>query len=282
MKTRKFSLGSEWIYLKIYCGVKTSDIILQESITSLIADLKKQNLIEKWFFIRYNDPKPHLRFRVQLFDKVNYHIVLDLINSKLKEFIDSGEISNIVIDTYSRELERYGIDTIGFAEELFFKSSELVLNFLDYDDEEKIMVSLFYIELILSEFKISEAGKLKLFTNSNDAFKKEFNSDKNLNNQLKKKFLEFKPKYEEFINSDEFTEIRSLILENASMIRLISEKIIEYDFHFLDSFFASIFHMHINRMFISNQRLFEMVVYDYLVRYNKMKMLENKNIDIIS
>ena len=227
MKTRKFSLGSEWIYLKIYCGVKTSDIILQESITSLIADLKKQNLIEKWFFIRYNDPKPHLRFRVQLFDKVNYHIVLDLINSKLKEFIDSGEISNIVIDTYSRELERYGIDTIGFAEELFFKSRELVLNFLDYDDEEKIMVSLFYIELILSEFKISEAGKLKLFTNSNDAFKKEFNSDKNLNNQLKKKFLEFKPKYEEFISSDEFIEIRNLILENASKIRLISEKIIE-------------------------------------------------------
>ena len=87
MKTRKFSPGSEWIYLKIYCGVKTSDIILQETITPLIADLKKQNLIEKWFFIRYNDPKPHLRFRVRLFDKVNYHIVLDLINSKLKEFI---------------------------------------------------------------------------------------------------------------------------------------------------------------------------------------------------
>lgn len=131
-----------------------------------------------------------------------------------------------------------------------------------------------HIELILSEFKISEAGKLKLFTNSNDAFKKEFNSDKNLNNQLKKKFLEFKPKYEEFISSDEFIEIRNLILENASKIRLISEKIIEYDFNFLDSFFASIFHMHINRTFISNQRLFEMVVYDYLDRYNNMKILK--------
>ncbi|MEN2435790.1 thiopeptide-type bacteriocin biosynthesis protein [Weeksellaceae bacterium A-14] len=276
MKIRKFSPGSEWLYLKIYCGVKTSDIILQEAITPLIADLKKQNLIKKWFFIRYNDPKPHLRFRVQLFETGNYNKVLDLINLKLKEFIDSGEISNIVIDTYSRELERYGKDTIEFAEDLFFKSSELVLNFLDYDDEEKIIVSLFYIEQILSEFKISEAEKLKLFTNSNDAFKKEFNADKNLNNQLKKKFLEFKPKYEEFINSDEFVEIRNLIIENVSEFSLIPEKIIEYDFNFLDSFFASIFHMHINRTFLSNQRLFEMVVYDYLVRNNKMKSMVEK------
>jgi len=279
MKIRKFSPGSEWLYLKIYCGVKTSDIILQEAITPLIADLKKQNLIKKWFFIRYNDPKPHLRFRVQLFETGNYNKVLDLINLKLKEFVDSGEISNIVIDTYSRELERYGKDTIEFAEDLFFKSSELVLNFLDYDDEEKIIVSLFYIEQILSEFKISEAEKLKLFTNSNDAFKKEFNADKNLNNQLKKKFLEFKPKYEEFIDSDEFVEIRNLIIENVSEFSLIPEKIIEYDFSFLDSFFASIFHMHINRIFISNQRLFEMIVYDYLVRNNKVKiMVEERKI----
>lgn len=273
MKIRKFSPGSEWLYLKIYCGVKTSDIILQEAITPLIADLKKQNLIKKWFFIRYNDPKPHLRFRVQLFETGNYNKVLDLINLKLKEFVDSGEISNIVIDTYSRELERYGKDTIEFAEDLFFKSSELVLNFLDYDDEEKIIVSLFYIEQILSEFKISGTEKLKLFTNSNDAFKKEFNADKNLNNLLKKKFLAFKPKYEEFINSGEFVEIRNLIIENTSEFSLIPEKIIEYDFSFLDSFFASIFHMHINRIFISNQRLFEMVVYDYLVRNNKMKSM---------
>jgi len=40
----------------------------------------------------------------------------------------------------------------------------------------------------------------------------------------------------------------------------------------LQSFFSSIFHMNINRLFISNQRLFEMIIYDYLLRYYKMKV----------
>ncbi|WP_347217184.1 lantibiotic dehydratase C-terminal domain-containing protein [Chryseobacterium sp.] len=37
----------------------------------------------------------------------------------------------------------------------------------------------------------------------------------------------------------------------------------------LQNFFSSVFHMHINRMFVSNQRLFEMIIYDYLFRYYK-------------
>lgn len=274
MKTRKFSHGSEWMYLKIYCGVKTSDTILQEAITPLVAKLKKQNLIQKWFFIRYNDPKPHLRLRLQLVDIENYTTVLNQINSKLKESTDSGEISNIIMDAYTRELERYGKDTIEFAEELFFKNSELVLNFLDYEDEDKIIVSLFYIEQTLSGLKLSNEERLEMIADSNRAFKKEFNADKNLNNQLKKKFLEFKPKYEEFISLYEFAGIRNLILDNTSEIKLFSEKIIKYDMLFFNSFVTSIFHMHINRLFISNQRLFEMVIYDYLFRSNKMKMAE--------
>ncbi|WP_409514659.1 lantibiotic dehydratase C-terminal domain-containing protein [Chryseobacterium sp.] len=43
----------------------------------------------------------------------------------------------------------------------------------------------------------------------------------------------------------------------------------------LSKFFQSIFHMHINRMFISDQRLFEMVIYDYLFRYYKTQAFKD-------
>jgi hypothetical protein len=33
--------------------------------------------------------------------------------------------------------------------------------------------------------------------------------------------------------------------------------------------------MNINRLFVSNQRLFEMVIYDYLLRYYKMRVFKN-------
>ena len=270
MSTRILSPGSEWLYLKIYCGVKTADIILQETITHLVSQLKKKNLIKKWFFIRYDDPKPHIRLRFQLSDIKDYEKILEISNLFLKVFIDSGEISNIVIDSYFRESERYGIDTIETAEELFYKSSELVMGFLNYEDEEKIIVSMFYIEQIFSELKLQNTEKQDWINKSNISFKKEFNADKRLNSQLNRKFIEFEPKYRAFFESVEFDETRNLIIVNLSESKSTFKKLREYDSNFLVSFFSDIFHMHINRTFISSQRLFEMIIYDYLFRHIKV------------
>ena len=278
---RKFLPGSEWIYFKIYTGVKTSDIFLLEVIKPFVEQLQNENVIEKWFFIRYNDPKPHLRIRFNISNLNNYNYILEKINSLFGEYLNSGEISNVVIDTYKKELERYGENTIEYAEELFFRSSELILNFLEYNDEEKIMVALFYIDCILSKLGLSSEEKINWIKNFDNAFKTEFNADKNLNNQLKRKYIDFQPKYFEFINSNEFKDIRNLITNNISGIHIVIEKILELkkkeclNVGMID-FFQSIFHMHINRLFVSDQRLFEMIIYDYLLKFyklNKMNVL---------
>ena len=275
MVTRKFHPGSEWLYLKIYTGVKTSDIILQEAIIPLVNFLlKEEQLIIKWFFIRYNDPKPHLRIRFQLADTRNYKIVLEKVNHQLKDFIDSGEIANIIIDSYTREIERYGENSIEFTEVLFCKSSELILKFLEYDDDEKIIISMFYIDKILSALKLSENEKWAWISKFNNSYKKEFNADKNLNTQLDIKFRKFKPTYLNFVKYDEYAEIRNVITLNIEKTGSFIENIISIPI--LSDFFKNIFHLHINRIFISNQRLFEMVIYDYLNRYYKAHIHSNK------
>lgn len=275
-ESRIFYPGSEWLYFKIYTGVKTSDIFLLEVIKPFVEQLQNENVIEKWFFIRYNDPKPHLRIRFNINNPDNYNYILEKINSLFREYLNSGEISNIIIDTYKRELERYGENSIKYAEDLFFRSSELILNFLEYDDEEKIMVALFYIDCIFSELGLSNEEKINWIKNFDNAFKTEFNADKSLNNQLKKKYLNFQPKYFEFIKSNGFKDIRNLITNNISDIHIAMGKILELEKkEFLqvemNDFFQSIFHMHINRLFVSNQRLFEMIVYDYLLRFFQVK-----------
>lgn len=274
MITRKFHPGSEWLYFKVYTGIKTSDTILQEVIEPLVEQLQIQNLIEKWFFIRYNDPKPHLRIRLNLKPITDPSMVLTMINSLFKDYLESGEVSSVIMDTYSRELERYGENTIEYAEDLFFKSSQLILTFLEYSDEEKIITSLFYIDHILSAFNLSLEEKTEFVQRSENAFKLEFNADKNLNIQLKKKYNEFYPQYFEFISSEEYEEIRDLIKNNINEIALKTEELskLEKDNLLeikLKDFLKSIFHMHINRLFISHQRLFEMVVYDHLFRFYK-------------
>ncbi|WP_114820900.1 thiopeptide-type bacteriocin biosynthesis protein [Chryseobacterium sp. KLBC 52] len=274
MITRKFHPGSKWLYFKVYTGVKTSDIILQEVLKPIVEQLKDQNIIEKWFFIRYNDPKPHLRIRLALRNLNDHHHVLQMFNSVSQNYLESGEISAFIIESYSRELERYGENTIEYAEDLFFKSSELILNFLEYSDEEKIIASLFYIDHIFTVLRLSAEEKTEYIKGYENAFKIEFRADKHLNQQLKRKYNEFSPGYFEFITSGEYEEIRDLILNTISesnvplqeILRLRKESLLKVS---VKDFFQSIFHMHINRLFVSHQRLFEMVIYDYLLRFYK-------------
>lgn len=277
MERRKFIPGSEWLYLKIYTGVKTADLILEEAIQYLVEYLQENSYISKWFFIRYNDPKPHLRVRFRLNNTNDYSKILDRINDNLQEYIESGEISSILIDTYNREIERYGENTIEEAETLFCKNSKFTLKCLHYHDEEKIIVSLFCIDVILNKLNLSVNDKLNWIKDFNTAFKQEFSADKKLNSQLDKKYREFKPKYLDFTRSEEFSEERNYIIFTIEESNLALQNVIKHHKNpnlenSLQSFFQSIFHMNINRLFVSNQRLFEMVIYDYLLRYFKMKL----------
>jgi len=274
---RKLSPGSEWLYLKIYTGVKTADIILEEVVQPLVEYLQENSFISIWFFIRYNDPKPHLRVRFRLNNTNDYDKILNEINKSLKEYIESGEISNILIDTYNREIERYGENTIEEAETLFCRNSEFTLQCLHYDDEEKIIISLFYIDEILNALNFTIQEKLDWIKGFNAAFKQEFNADKKFNSQLDKKYREFKSKFIVFLQLEEFLEERNVIISNIEESNLVLQNIIGHNNNqslgmSLQNFFNSIFHMNINRLFISNQRLFELVIYDYLFRYYKTQL----------
>ena len=100
------------------------------------------------------------------------------------------------------------------AECLFCKNSDFfVKQCLHLDDEEKIIVSLFYMDKILDLLKFSINEKLLWIKNSNDAFKKEFNADKKLNSQLDKKYRFFKPKYVDFLEFRENMKSHCLELE---------------------------------------------------------------------
>lgn len=83
--------------------------------------------------------------------------------------------------------------------------------------------------------------------------------------------------------SPESKEFRDLILENLNLsIHALENICNSYDKNAnpksLKFFFQSIFHMAINRLFISEQRLFEMIIYDYLHRYYKTQLYHKSTI----
>lgn len=273
MSIRRFIPGNEWLYLKVYTGFRTSDIILLQAIKPTVSKLKELSLISQWFFIRYTDPKSHIRIRFKLSDSENIHLVLRAINSSLQEFTDSGEVAKIIVDTYCQEIERYGYETIEIAEYIFYINSTFILENLHYSDEEKIIANIFSIERTLDELGLDRTEKFSWAGEFNQAFKLEFNADKKLNSQLNRKFLLFNEKYDQFLSSPDFLLEKMKIIENINSIqpclKILTEKTTK---EFLKSFCQSIFHMNINRSFTSNQRLFEMIIYDYLHRVYKIKI----------
>ncbi len=114
------------------------------------------------------------------------------------------------------------------------------MDFLNYEDEEKLLFSMLYIEQIFSELKLPITEKHDWVSESNNSFKKEFNADKRLNNQLNKKIMDFEPKYHAFFESAKFEETKILIIENISESKSALKKIREYNSNFLVSFFSDI------------------------------------------
>ncbi|MGB8194413.1 MAG: lantibiotic dehydratase, partial [Chitinophagaceae bacterium] len=78
---RKFSPGSEWVYFKLYCGAKSADKILLDAIKPLTENLLQDQSIDRWFFIRYNDPDFHIRLRLHVEDANKTGYVIQQVNA---------------------------------------------------------------------------------------------------------------------------------------------------------------------------------------------------------
>lgn len=119
MVQRLFIPGSEWVYVKIYTGAKTADKLLSHSLFLFIKELKRNKLIKKWFFIRYVDEDFHLRLRLLAEKEDCVGIILSLFANRFSNLIEDGVIWKIQLDTYNRELERYGNSLIEISESFF-------------------------------------------------------------------------------------------------------------------------------------------------------------------
>lgn len=132
LNTRTFGIFSEWIYLKIYHNTERVKELLGSELNYFISELKKENLIEKWFYIRYRDDKDHIRLRLNIsnIDK-NYVRVLEKVMLWRMRLQQKRLANTIVLDEYERETERYGGEkVIDFAEAVFEIHSLIVSEFL--------------------------------------------------------------------------------------------------------------------------------------------------------
>ena len=124
--------GSDWLYVKLYAPPDMLSSLLAGPVRDLGTVMQARDLTDYWFFIRYADPDVHLRLRWHGNPATLLHDALPLICDWAGDLVSNAEARKFVIDSYDRELDRYGGSVgTGLAERLFGIDSQATVELLD-------------------------------------------------------------------------------------------------------------------------------------------------------
>lgn len=267
--SRSFAPGSEWLYLKVYAGTAIADGLLRDVVHPLVAEARAAGAIDRWFFIRYSDPDPHLRIRLHGDPARLTAQMLPAFRRALEPELE-GKVSRIELGTYVRELERYGgPDAIDVVEEMFEADSdaavEIVAGGASLDDRWR--AALAGLHLLFTDLGFDEDAQARVARRMRDGYAAEFGADALLKRQIGDRYRAERKSLEPSISgaapdalrrrSETFAAACERLRELEAAGRLSVP---------LEDLAGSLGHMHVNRLLRSSQRAHEMVLYDLLDR----------------
>lgn len=279
---RVLSIGSDWLYFKIYCGPLTMEKILLESIAPLMIRLYQQGVIAKWFFVRYRDPEFHLRLRLQLKSKDALQSTVHEIHQVLLSYEKNRTVWRIQADTYNREIERYKPYSIDVTEDLFHAesvSTALALPKLK-NYKTRMLFCIKSIDRLMDLFNLSTQHKELLTSRLDEGIGATFGRTKSVT--LKKKMSEIHRENRVFVDQVLKSSNTSLDKDLLATIEMRNNYLKEHGFSNIDinekfKYLASVIHMTCNRIFHHKQREQEMVVYFLMSNaYRTRGILESK------
>ncbi|MGW3045040.1 lantibiotic dehydratase [Kitasatospora sp. NPDC001159] len=98
--------GSSWLYARLRCSTARQDELLSRELPALLERLPAA--VDRWFFVRYLDPQPHLRLRFHGDPTALCAELLPVLGAWAERLAADGLADRLVLDGYEPELERYG------------------------------------------------------------------------------------------------------------------------------------------------------------------------------
>lgn len=278
---RAFPPGSEWLYAKLYTGTATADRVLQDALAPLVDDLLDTGAVDGWFFIRYADPHFHLRLRFR--GEPDGTEVRRKLEAAAQRLFDRGLLWRFALDTYEREITRYGGPLgVELAERFFQADSEAVLELLgmfeggDAGADERWRIGLAGAHALLVDLGLDVQARHAHAKRLRKAFGGEFRVDAALGRQLGERFRNERqvllPLLDLPLDGDHPLEpgFRVLRARSERMAPVVKELRAAREAGELtvpmEALADSYVHMFLDRLFRSANRQHELVIYDFLAR----------------
>jgi thiopeptide-type bacteriocin biosynthesis protein len=285
---RSFAPGSEWLYAKLYTGHATADQVLTDAIAPITQD------VPAWFFLRYGDPSWHVRLRVRGEPAWLYGELMPRLAEHTRAMLDDGRLWRFQLDTYEREIERYGGPAgIELAERLFHADSTCVIDILgmlagDAGNDARWRLTLRGIDQLLDDLGFDLALRLAVMRRVRDGFAREHRAEASigLSRGLGDKYRKERAALESLLDrardpdSDLAPGLERLARRSADNAPIIAELRATEQRGALTlpvvDLVPSYIHMHANRLIRSAQRAHELVLYDLLVRLYEGKLARER------
>ena len=158
--------GSDWLFVKLYCPLAGQDEFLVGPMTAFCEGMRSSGLVQNWFFIRYKDPESHIRLRFHGDPDTLTTSVLPQFCSWSRRLVDDGTLSRTCVDTYEREMTRYGgPSAIEAAETLFAADSRAAIDLLGRcrradNAIDRTILSMLNIDSLLAAFGLDERRRI--------------------------------------------------------------------------------------------------------------------------
>lgn len=281
---RIFFPGTNWLYLKLYGNSNRLNEFIGLNMLPFCSELINIKGIYKYFFIKYSDPDIHIRLRLN----GDNNILMTQIMPKLEKWFEylknDGLLSRVCIDTYMREVERYGgLELIDLAENIFYFDSIMVSKIIQLKRMGQLNIDIRVIA-VSSIINIMEELNIDYILQKN-IFEKLYNKGK-----FRKIFQDNRNEYINAANSNnDWNSLRKLddglLLYDIFNIRKKSLNIYSNKLFKLDSknelwnnkldIILSLIHMHCNRLLELGQEemIMELTSYtlhalNYYKKYN--------------
>ena len=274
-RVRTYPPGSEWLYLKLYCGPASADRLLVE-LEPLLRKAKREGLWDRWHFVRYGDPDHHLRLRFHGLPDRLLPELLPLLHQHLAEPLAQGLLWKWQVDTFEPEWERFG-GAFGFAlaDDWFFEDSQHILDQLaeGMTLEQRWRVGLRQVDAIWAVLGLSVQARQGLAQATRDGFRKEFGDAGEGAAQMGARFRALRKELETGFPQDSGSPLAPALRGLPRIREAFDQGLLQED---LSSIAGSLAHMHLNRLLRTDHRANEWVLMEFLVRLYEASLAQSR------
>jgi thiopeptide-type bacteriocin biosynthesis protein len=246
---------SDWLYVKLYLNKDLETDIISYQLREFCTKYADSGIIKNWFFVRYSDPRDHLRLRFNGNPEKLTDTILPEVSNWAKKLFDMGICFGFSIDTYERETERYGgVMGIELAEKVFGVDSNVAVFILralkdkNTEIEDKSVIAALTADYLLRGLGLGNGDRLALYKKWTNEIRGKF--EQNFDSQMNNLSLMLGGFTNTKIGNIPIKELENMIRTELKGVgfklqKLDSERKLCQD---INEIYRSYVHMHFNRL----------------------------------